>query len=120
MRSRTNTPLPCRENLYALLKQALRNALRHSGAREVRLDAVLRGPRLEVTVRDESSHVRRAEYSVDGGRWQEVHPRDGISDALEERYEIPLGPLEGPSPHVVVVRATDLLGNVATGRVEIP
>ena len=76
--------------------------------------------RVEVTVRDESSHVRRTEYSVDGGRWQEVHPRDGISDALEERYEIPLGPLEGPSPHVVVVRASDLLGNVATGRVEIP
>jgi sugar lactone lactonase YvrE len=76
--------------------------------------------RVTVTVKDDSSHVRRAEYSVDGGRWQEVHPTDGISDALEERYEIPLGTLEGPSPHIVVVRATDLLGNVATGRVEIP
>jgi hypothetical protein len=76
--------------------------------------------RVEVVVRDESSHVQRTEYSVDGGRWQEVHPRDGINDALEERYEIPLGEMEGPSPHVVVVRATDLLGNVATGRVEIP
>ena len=76
--------------------------------------------RVEALVRDDSSHVRRAEYSVDGGRWQEIHPKDGISDALEERYEIPLGTLEGPSPHIVVVRATDLLGNVATGRVEIP
>lgn len=42
-----------RESLYALLKEALRNALRHSGAREVRLDAALRGRHLEVTVRDD-------------------------------------------------------------------
>jgi outer membrane protein assembly factor BamB len=76
--------------------------------------------RVQVTVRDDSSQVRRAEYSVDGGRWQEVHPRDGINDALEESYEIPLRELAGPSPHIVVVRASDLLGNLSTGRVEVP
>ena len=76
--------------------------------------------RVQVTVRDDSSQVRRAEYSIDGGRWQEVHPRDGINDALEESYEIPLRDLAGPSPHIVVVRASDLLGNLSTGRVEVP
>jgi hypothetical protein len=76
--------------------------------------------RVQVTVRDDSSQVRRAEYSIDGGRWQEVHPRDGINDALEETYEIPLRDLSGPSPHIVVVRASDLLGNLSTGRVEVP
>lgn len=45
--------MPRRENLYSLLQEALRNALRHSGAGEVRLDAALRGRRLEVTVRDD-------------------------------------------------------------------
>lgn len=45
--------MPCRESLYALLQEALRNALRHSGAGRVRLDAALRGRRLEVTVRDD-------------------------------------------------------------------
>ena len=76
--------------------------------------------RVQVTVRDDSSQVRRAEFSVDGGRWQEVHPRDGINDALEESYDIPLRDLSGPSPHIVVVRASDLLGNLSTGRVEVP
>jgi len=76
--------------------------------------------RVQVTVRDDSSHVRRAEFSIDGGRWQEVHPRDGINDALEESYDIPLRELAGPAPHIVVVRASDLLGNVSTGRVEVP
>jgi hypothetical protein len=76
--------------------------------------------RVQVTVRDDSSQVRRAEYSVDGGRWQEVHPRDGINDAVEESYEIVLRDLSGPAPHIVVVRASDLLGNLSTGRVEVP
>jgi hypothetical protein len=76
--------------------------------------------RVEVTVRDDSSQVRRAEFSIDGGRWQEIHPRDGINDALEETYEIPLRGLSGPAPHIVVVRASDLLGNLSTGRVEVP
>ena len=77
-------------------------------------------PRIRAVVRDDSSIVRRAEYSVNGGRWREVHPVDGINDALEEVYEIPISELPPPGPHVVVVRATDLLGNVATGRVQVP
>ncbi len=76
--------------------------------------------RVKVTVKDDSSIVRRTEYSVDGGKWQEVHPVDGINDSLEESYEFALPELTGPGPHVVVVRASDLLGNMATGRVEIP
>jgi sugar lactone lactonase YvrE len=78
------------------------------------------GGRVQAVVRDASSQVRRAEFSVDGGRWQEIHPGDGINDALEERYEIPLPALAGPSPHIVVVRASDALGNVSTGRIELP
>ena len=86
---------------------------------DVVVSAAGRG-RVQAVVRDTSSQVRRAEFSVDGGRWQEVHPGDGINDALEERYDIPLPALTGPSPHIVVVRASDALGNVSTGRVEIP
>jgi sugar lactone lactonase YvrE len=76
--------------------------------------------RVRAVARDDSSMVRRAEYSVDGGPWKEVHPLDGINDALEETYEIPLSGLPSPGPHVVVVRATDLLGNMSTSRVEVP
>jgi sugar lactone lactonase YvrE len=79
-----------------------------------------RPPRIQAVARDESSLVRRAEYSVDGGRWQEIHPADGISDAREETYEFTPQGLEGAGPHLVVVRATDLLGNSSTARVEVP
>jgi outer membrane protein assembly factor BamB len=75
--------------------------------------------RIRAVVKDDFSLIRKAEYSVDGGRWREVHPTDGINDALEETYEITLSDLVGPPPHIVVVKATDLLGNVATARVEV-
>jgi hypothetical protein len=75
--------------------------------------------RVRATVRDENSMVRRTEYAIDGGRWEEVHPMDGINDAPEESYEIAPKQVT-PGPHVIVVRATDLLGNVSTARVEVP
>ncbi len=77
-------------------------------------------PRLRATVRDEDSIIRRAEYTIDGGRWHEVHPTDGINDALEESYEFVLDALPGQGPHVIVLRAEDLLGNVASAQVEVP
>jgi hypothetical protein len=79
-----------------------------------------RPARIQAVARDDSSLVRRAEYSVDGGRWQEIHPADGISDAREESYEFSPQGLDGAGPHLVVVRATDLLGNASTARVEVP
>jgi hypothetical protein len=75
-------------------------------------------PRVRVIVKDDSSLVRKTEWAVDGGRWQEVHPQDGINDGLEESYEIALTEL-APGPHVVVIRSTDSLGNVASARVEL-
>ena len=76
--------------------------------------------RVRAVARDDSSLIRKAEYSIDGGPWQDVHPSDGINDEIEESYDIPLPDLPAPGPHLVVVRAMDLLGNVATARVEVP
>jgi hypothetical protein len=76
--------------------------------------------RVRAVARDDSSLIRKAEYSVDGGPWQDVYPTDGINDEREETYEVALPDLAPPGPHVVVVRATDLLGNVATARVDVP
>ena len=75
--------------------------------------------RIRVSVRDDASPVRKLETSIDAGRWEEVHPADGIADSREESYEIPLPPGTG-RPRIVVLRATDLLGNVATARVDVP
>jgi hypothetical protein len=74
--------------------------------------------RVRAVATDHDSLIRKAEYSVDGGRWREVHPRDGINDAREETYEFtPEGAATGS--HTIVVRATDALGNLGTARVEI-
>jgi hypothetical protein len=73
-----------------------------------------------VSVRDDASPIRELELSVDAGRWEEVHPSDGIADSLDESYEIPLPAARGAGPRVVVLRATDSLGNVATARVDVP
>jgi hypothetical protein len=74
---------------------------------------------VRAVVRDADSIVKKAEFSVDGGRWRVVRPIDGIGDALEETYEIHPGVLPQGS-HVVVVRGTDQLGNVASARVRVP
>jgi hypothetical protein len=77
-----------------------------------------RSERVLAVATDHDSLIRKAEYSVDGGRWREVHPKDGINDAREETYEFtPEGLSAGA--HTVVVRATDALGNLGTARVEI-
>jgi hypothetical protein len=78
------------------------------------------GTRIRATARDAGSRIRRMEFSVDAGRWQEVYPLDGINDSGEETYEFAVAPMEGAGPHVVVLRVSDRLGNVATGRVDVP
>jgi hypothetical protein len=76
--------------------------------------------RIDVRVRDDASPVRKLEMSIDAGRWEEVQPADGIADSLEERFEIPIPAARGTGPRLVVLRATDSLGNVSTARVDVP
>jgi WD40 repeat protein len=69
-------------------------------------------------VRDESSAVQKAEYSLDGDRWQMVYPRDGIADSRAEQFELVL---EGEAAaRGVILRATDALNNVSSARGEAP
>jgi ligand-binding sensor domain-containing protein len=73
---------------------------------------------VRVEVKDESA-VRRLDFSIDGSRWEEIHPVDGIADSPRERYEVPLPGAAG-TPRLMVLRASDLLGNVSTLRVDLP
>lgn len=66
--------------------------------------------RLMVRARDARSPIQKVEYSLDGGPWQLVYPADGLADAPEERYEVPL-PADADTRRIVV-RATDRLQNV--------
>ena len=77
------------------------------------------GGRLAIAfeVRDENSMVQKAEYSLDGDRWQTVYPKDGIPDSKVEDYELVL---EGDlGTHGVIIRASDALNNVASARGDV-
>ena len=41
-------------------------------------------------VRDENSAVQKADYSLDGDRWQTIYPKDGIADSRFEQFELVL------------------------------
>jgi hypothetical protein len=82
---------------------------------------------VRATVQDDASPVRRLEMSVDAGSWEDVYPEDGIADARVESYRIEVpappqpAPVKGPLPRrLVVLRASDVLGNVATVKVDLP
>jgi sugar lactone lactonase YvrE len=82
-------------------------ALRRDGTRFV----------VPADVRDGDSAVMRVEYSLDAQRWQPAFPRDGILDGRQELFEIRLEADAGG--RMLVIRATDALGNVGTGQVQI-
>jgi hypothetical protein len=70
--------------------------------------------RLTVRVRDLQSPVLKLEYSA-AGNWQVAYPVDGLTDSPDERYEITL-PADTDLSRLVL-RATDLLQNVASAGV---
>ena len=76
--------------------------------------------KIRAAAKDDASPLRKAEYSVDGGRWQEVYPQDGINDSREETYEFTPEGLSAGTTHVIVVRVIDQLGNAASARIEVP
>ena len=65
-------------------------------------------------VRDEHSSVQKAEFSLDGDRWQTIYPKDGIPDSRAEQFELVLDGEAGARG--VVIRAADSLNNVASTR----
>jgi hypothetical protein len=69
------------------------------------------GSVVRFVVRDGHSPIQRVEYAIGSGRWRQAYPVDGLLDSREERFELTL---EAGATGVVVVRATDTLGNVAT------
>ena len=69
-------------------------------------------------VRDDNSAVQKAEYSLDGDRWQTIYPKDGIPDSRLEQFELML---EGElGTHGVIIRATDALNNMSSARGDVP
>ena len=84
------------------------SAVRREGGRTV----------IAFSVRDADSAVQKAEYSLDGDRWQTIYPTDGIADSRVEEF---LLTLEGDTAaRGVIIRATDSLNNITSARGEAP
>lgn len=54
---------------------------------------------------------------MDAGPWVTVYPADGMADTKVERYTVKV-PANGAGG--LVVRAADVMNNVATARVAVP
>ena len=82
-------------------------------------DAIaISGERATVTfdASETSSYLSRAEFSVNGGEWQEVYADDGISDGQRERYTVVI-PVRTPGEYSVTLRVFDANGNAGNAQV---
>jgi hypothetical protein len=71
--------------------------------------------RISFSATDSGSSVERAQYSVDGGEWQLVAPKTGISDGKQESYELNLSGLK-TGEHTIAVRVYDRFENVGSAK----
>ncbi len=64
--------------------------------------------------------LRGLEYSLDRGTWQVAQADDGIEDSNTESYTIDLRNGGDQPARLLIVRAADRLGNVATALLDLP
>ena len=69
-------------------------------------------------VSDADSPVQRVEYSLDADRWRPIYPKDGIADSRSEDYALVLD--QDVTDRQIILRAFDVMNNVATARAETP
>lgn len=76
--------------------------------------------KVEGVARDAASAILRIEAQVDGGRWIEVAPADGVPDWPEERFVLDLAASKlKKGKHAVLLRAFDREMNIGSALVEV-
>ena len=60
--------------------------------------------------------LTEAQYSIDGKRWSNVFPTDGLFDSKTETFRFRTDSLR-PGTHVLVLRVRDAAGNLGSGDV---
>src|SRR5437588_1695396 len=73
---------------------------------------------LDADVVDQTSPLRRFEYSLDAGPWVPVEAADGVTDSPHEQYHIAIDKLRA-GEHLLVVRAYDTANNAGLAKVVI-
>ena len=71
---------------------------------------------IDVDVADQSSALRRCEYSLDAASWIPLEASDGVTDSAREKFELRLDNLK-PGEHLIVFRAYDSAGNAGLAKV---
>lgn len=71
---------------------------------------------IEATATDPLVRLTLATFSVDGKKWTNVFPSDGLFDSKTESFRFKTDSLK-PGSHVVVLRVRDAAGNVGSGDV---
>ncbi|MEZ5344516.1 MAG: hypothetical protein R2681_03075 [Pyrinomonadaceae bacterium] len=64
---------------------------------------------------EDSSYIRRAEYTVNGGTWKTIYSDDGISDSSKERYTVSVT-LPKSGEYSIALRVFDSSGNAGNAR----
>lgn len=73
---------------------------------------------VDADVADQTSPLRRFEYSLDAGPWTPVEAADGVTDSPREQYHIAVDHLR-PGEHLLVVRAYDTANNAGLAKVVV-
>ncbi len=83
-------------------------------------EPVRNGNSIEITVDavDQTSPLRRCEYSFDATAWIPVEAADGVTDSPSETFKIRLENVR-PGEHLIVVRVYDSAGNAGLAKIVI-
>jgi sugar lactone lactonase YvrE len=73
---------------------------------------------VDADVVDQTSPLRRVEYSLDAGSWTPIEAADGVTDSPREQYHIAIDRLRA-GEHLLVVRAYDIANNAGLSKVVI-
>jgi WD40 repeat protein len=73
---------------------------------------------VDADVVDQTSPLRRFEYSLDAGPWTPVEAADGVTDSPREQYHIAIDSLR-TGEHLLVVRAYDTANNAGLAKVVV-
>ncbi|MBV8819534.1 MAG: fibronectin type III domain-containing protein, partial [Acidobacteriaceae bacterium] len=68
-----------------------------------------------VDAQDQTSPLRRCEYSVDAASWLPVEAADGVTDSPQEQFRIVLDRVRA-GEHLLVVRVFDAAGNAGLAK----
>ncbi|HEV3203462.1 MAG TPA: WD40 repeat domain-containing protein [Gemmataceae bacterium] len=71
---------------------------------------------MEATATDSLVRLTAASFAVNGKKWENVFPSDGLFDSKTETFRFKTAPLK-PGTYVVVLRVRDAAGNLGSGDV---